>query len=61
MKDLSTARVLAIGAALLTVGALGFHSLPGMMSKGLYADEEDGDGGSHWVNSFYCAAMTLTT
>jgi hypothetical protein len=42
-----------LGASLLTIGTLGFYCIPGMIL--------DGAAGSHLVNAFYCAAMTLTT
>jgi hypothetical protein len=50
---LSSQRVLMLGAILLTIGTLGFYYIPGMIL--------DGAAGSHLVNAFYCAAMTLTT
>lgn len=49
----SPVRTTILGIVLLTVGALGFYYLPGMIS-------DDADG-SRIVNSFYCSTMTLTT
>jgi hypothetical protein len=50
---ISSQRVLMLGAALLTTGTLGFYYIPGMII--------DGAAGSHLVNAFYCAVITLTT
>ena len=55
MKDLSTVRVLLVGAALLSIGTTGFYHLPGMIKGG------GDDGSNRLVNAFYCATMTLTT
>jgi len=44
---------MAVATTLVVVGTLGFHNIEGMIA-------EDA-GGSHLVNSFYCAAITLTT
>lgn len=55
MADLSTARVLIVGATLLTFGTIGFYYIPGMIN------EEVDSPGSHLINAFYCAAITLTT
>jgi len=50
---ISPFRVMALGLFLLTIGAVGFYYLPGMIA--------DDASGSRFVNSIYCAAMTLTT
>jgi hypothetical protein len=50
---LSSPRIILLGTALVLFGTLGFYTLPGMI------DEKAT--GSHFVNSFYCAVMTLTT
>jgi hypothetical protein len=50
---LSSSRIILLGTALVMVCTLGFYTLPGMI------DEKAT--GSHLVNSFYCAVMTLTT
>jgi hypothetical protein len=50
---LSSQRVLMLGASLLAIGTLGFYYIPGMILEGA--------AGSHLVNAFYCAAITLTT
>ena len=52
----STAKTLALGAALVFAGAVGFHELPGMISN------EGGDISTNkWIDSFYCSTITLTT
>lgn len=54
MADLlSTYRLLAVASSLVAIGTLGFHSIEGMIA-------EDA-GGTHWINAFYCSAITLTT
>ena len=55
MENLSTARVLLVGAALLTVGTLGFYYIPGLIQKDMDSP------GNHLINAFYCASITLTT
>jgi hypothetical protein len=50
---LSSKRIILLGAALVILSTLVFYALPGMI------DEKAT--GSHLVNSFYCAVMTLTT
>lgn len=55
MEQLSTARVLLVGAALLAMGTIGFYYIPGMIKKDVDFP------GNHLINAFYCAAITLTT
>ena len=51
----STSKTLALGAALVFAGAVGFHELPGMISN-------EGDISTNkWIDSFYCSTITLTT
>lgn len=50
---LSKLRVMLLGMALVAIAAIGFYAIPGMI------DEKAT--GSRWVNSIYCAVMTLTT
>jgi hypothetical protein len=50
---ISSYRVILLGAALVGVGAIGFHAIPGMIS--------DDATGSRWVNAVYCSVITLTT
>ena len=50
---LSQNRVILLGAGILLFATLGFYSISGMI------DEKAT--GSHLVNAFYCAVMTLTT
>ena len=67
MPELSTARVLLLGLALLSVATLGFYAIPGLVT----VDNDNGDGIAkeasttihmpHLINAFYCAAITLTT
>ena len=57
-------RVALMGLSLLVVGTIGFHSIPGMIVKD--ADEVTEMSRyraitSHWINAFYCSAITLTT
>jgi hypothetical protein len=52
-QRLSKLRVAILGASLVTVSAIGFYTIPGMI------DEKAT--GSKLVNSIYCAVMTLTT
>lgn len=58
--ELVTTRVVLLGASLLLVGTLGFSFLDGMI-----VPEEEVPGivsnRNHLVDSFYCAAITLTT
>ncbi|KAL7537575.1 hypothetical protein ACHAWF_005820 [Thalassiosira exigua] len=53
MTDLSSHRLLAVATGLLAVGTIGFHCIDGMIAKDA--------GGTHWINAFYCSAITLTT
>lgn len=65
MPELSTARVLLLGLALLSVATLGFYAIPGLVT----VDNDDGIAKEasttihmpHLINAFYCAAITLTT
>lgn len=50
---LSSSRVFLLGAVIVLFATIGFYSIPGMI------DEKAS--GSHFVNSVYCAVMTLTT
>jgi hypothetical protein len=50
---ISSVRVVILGVMLLTIGAIGFYNLPGMIST----DAK----GSRLVNSIYCSTITLTT
>ena len=50
---LSSGRVVMLGIFLLTVGAMGFYYIPGMISTNAK--------GSKVVNSIYCSVITLTT
>jgi hypothetical protein len=56
MADLSTSRVLLVGGVLLAFGTLGFYWIEGLVEK-----DDGGVPRSHLVDSFYCAAITLTT
>ena len=58
MEHLSTARVLLVGSALLTVGTIGFYNIPGLIDKDI---DSSSTRAGHLVNSFYCACITLTT
>jgi hypothetical protein len=53
MAELSSSRLLAVAAALLGIGTLGFYHIDGMI-----VDDAKGD---RWVNAFYCSVITLTT
>uniref|UniRef100_A0A6S8JS36 Potassium channel domain-containing protein n=1 Tax=Amphora coffeiformis TaxID=265554 RepID=A0A6S8JS36_9STRA len=68
MEDLSTARVLLMGAALLAVGTFGFYYIPGLMITPPNKDVVDSTNGNHHhhhhhhlIHAFYCASITLTT
>jgi hypothetical protein len=50
---ISSVRVVLLGIMLLTIGAIGFYNLPGMIST----DAK----GSRLVNAIYCSTITLTT
>ena len=52
-RRLSSPRIILLGVALVTLCTLVFYILPGMIDENAT--------GSHLVNSFYCAVMTLTT
>lgn len=52
-EKLSAIRVVLLGAGLVFFGMIGFYILPGLIHEEA--------GGSHAINSFYCAVMTLTT
>jgi hypothetical protein len=50
---LSPDRVMLLGAGIIGFGMIGFYSIPGLI--------KDDATGSAFVNSFYCAVVTLTT
>ena len=50
---ISTLRVSLLGVALVALGTLGFHEIPGMIAENAE--------GTRLVNAFYCAIITLTT
>ncbi|KAL7567613.1 hypothetical protein ACA910_000209 [Epithemia clementina (nom. ined.)] len=58
--QLAAGRVLFLGALLLFVGTMGFYFLPGMIVLN-EDDLEKTSNRNHLVDSFYCAAITLTT
>jgi|TARA_B110000208_G_scaffold186703_2_gene243624 hypothetical protein len=47
-------KTIALGAALVGLGAYGFHELPGMIGG-------DNLSANKWIDSFYCSVITLTT
>lgn len=53
VERLSKLRIMVLGVALIAAATIGFYYIPGMIDKEAT--------GSHLVNSFYCAVMTLTT
>mmetsp|Transcript_19912 Transcript_19912/g.25647 ORF Transcript_19912/g.25647 Transcript_19912/m.25647 type:complete len:233 (-) Transcript_19912:153-851(-) len=50
-------RVFLLGAILLLIGTAGFYNIPGMV----VLDDDEKSKRNHLVDSFYCAAITLTT
>lgn len=52
-RKISAVRVNLLGIALVVLGAIGFHEIPGMI-----ADDAEG---TRLVNAVYCAIITLTT